>query len=440
MNENENTITFTDLLRVIFNRTKLLLIVTLGLFILATIGIYFHNKLNSTYEGMFSYSIDCYENGYYYEGTKFEYRDLVSLESLNKYQKQYESLKGLDMAKLYDKGAIESIEWDTLYDKNVAKMNEEDNDYVVKYKGFKVTLKKHYFSLVQAKDLLQAIAKEPNVISNQLIDEKNYDYYIQLFDSSTIFENKITYLRLQLNLIDSRYDELLDNFGNITVKDGRELQEIKTITNKIFENYNLEQIETELNNRGYVLDYTTYYNTLIDNKTNLENKKHVDELKYDDLTQQRDTLLQNSGTLYSIEIESYNKELIRLTSEIRDFEEEIRLIEIKINNYENSKTDQDFIDNVQKFNSTLTSYKQQLVEATKELKRIESEVFESNSSVYYYYTTIVLTVNKINRVLWIAVAFIISLLIGICVNLVLDFNKIDELREKCKQKRLNEAK
>ena len=270
MNNQENVhqvsqqISFADVMVVLFGRIRLFIIVTLVTFICACAFILLQSKNKITYEGMHNYNVNCLKEGKYIDGSIFDIRETITLEKLEEYQSQYEELKVLDMKKIYDKGAIESYKFETIMreipgiDSTVGGKKE----YEVDREGYRIVFKGKYLTREQAVVLAQAIANEPNVKINNIVDQTDYMSYLKLYEKSDIYEDKLEYLVKQLALIEDNYGNLINNYNDIYLKDGRKLSMVKLAVESHFKNYPLSVLGNKLRHKGYVYDYDGYMEQL----------------------------------------------------------------------------------------------------------------------------------------------------------------------------------
>lgn len=281
-------ISFADVMVVLFGRIRLLIIVTLVTFICSCVFIFWYSKKTSTFEGMHNYNVTCLTEGKYIDGSTFDIRETITLEKLKEYQSQHEELKTLDMKKIYDSGAIESYRFETIMREipGIDSSLGSKKEYEVHKRGYRIVIKGQYLTYEQAVTLVKAIANEPNVKINNIINQTNYTSYLELYEKSNVYDDKLDYLMKQLALIEDNYSNLIDNYSDIYLKDGRRLSMVKLAVENHFKNYPLGVLVNKLVYKGYVYDYDEYMEQLVAMKEYYTREKTLSTNKRDDLVTQ----------------------------------------------------------------------------------------------------------------------------------------------------------
>lgn len=424
--EEEQGITLGEFFGVLFGRKLLLLIVTCALFLVSMIVILIYNGRTSTYQGMYSYYVTGLSDGKYIDGSRFDVRDLVTLEKLNEYKAEHEELKNLDMSSIYYNGVIESLKYETIYKKNESKLNDNDNDYIVDKTGYKIILTKKALSLKEAQVLTTAIAEEANFISQEIVDAADYTQYLTLFTQSNIYDYQINYLEEQYKLIYGKYTNLISQYGDVVLKSGLRLSDVQLNMQEYFQNISFDSLRNEVNYNGYVKDYTDYELQLEKQIESLNREKAVDVKKKTELEEQRDKILTAASLsqLQTLELSQYHEEIIKLSNRIFDIDEEIELLEKKLDNKDRETTDADYKAQLDAFKIKLQNHYEKLEEMTANYTSIEKEIVKKYSLVYYDSNSIVEKVNGISLLKFLIIALLASFAVGLVVNLCLDGKKL----------------
>ena len=422
--EEEQGVTFGEVMGVLFGRKLLLLIVTLSVFIVDCVGILFYNARKSTYVGMYDYYVSGLSEGVYVDGSKFDVRDLITLDKLNKYKAENEELANVDMNVAFRNGGIQYLKYTTIYRKNETKLNEEDNDYVVDKTGFRIVLKKRYFTFAEAQALTKAIANEANVITKEKIDSADYKEYLALYNQSIIYDNQISYLESQYNLLTNKYASLISNYNDGVLENGKKLSDVQLMLKEYFQNVSFDALRVEMSLNGYVKDYTIYETQIQKQIEALNREKAVDTNKKEELINQRDALLAAAGSLYSVELSAYNDQIIQLSNRIFDIDEEVALLNQKLNNKGREENDAVYKQELEAFKENLTKHYNELVKLTDEYTAIEKEVVKKHATVYFDDNNIVAKENAINVTMFLAIAAVGSFFVGVLVNLCVDGKKL----------------
>lgn len=437
--QEEQGVSLGEVFGVMFGRKLLLLIITAALSLVSALAIIWYNGRTSTYVGLYDYYVSGLGNGTYIDGSRFDVRDLVTQAKLEQYKTEHEELKNLNMAEVYRNGVIKSIKYETLYKENPAKLNENDDDYVVDKKGYQIILQKKALTFEEAQVLTEAIAKEANIISQKIVANADYSQYLTLYNQSTIYENQIQYLEQQYHLIESKYDNLIAQYGDIVVENSMRLSDIKLQLREYFQNVSFASLKNELSYNGYVKDYTDYEMQIKKQIESLNREKVVNTNKKNELIAQRDALLNAAGSLYSVELTSYNDQIISLTNRIFDIDEEVDLLNIKLNNKTREDTDPEYAAELTEFKEKLQEHFETLVEMTENYTEIEKKVVKEYSIVYFDSNSIVEKENGISVVKFLIIAVIASFVVGVIVNLCLDGKKLTKKYKEEQEKLNNQA-
>ena len=185
----------------------------------------------------------------------------------------------------------------------------------------------------------------------------------------------------------------------------------------------------ELNQFGYVKDFENYESTLLSTKESLTLEKKYNSLLKDELIEQRKQLIQLAGSMYSVELTSYNEKIISLSTRILEIDKELELLEKKLNHISrvsdtDPSRDETYVLSLESFEQRLDQIYQKLTIETEQYTTLAKEVVNNNSFLYFDNNSVVVVENPISRVKYIVIAFFCSLLIGLIVNLCVDFKKL----------------
>ena len=273
----------------------------------ASAALFVLNNSKATFEGTYNYNVSCFENGSYIDGSRFDVRDLVSLEKLEKYKSENPKLAKVNMEKAYYDGAIESIEQVITYRPNEKKVKDTDPDQVIDQSYFRIVLRKKALSFSQAQALTRAIANEANSVNKAIVENADNKLFLRLYDSADDFASQISYLESQYKLIIRKYDNLIANYGDLTLSDSSTLSGKLTEIKETFKDNELNvggvfvNLNNELSANGYVKNYAVEKQTIENQKLVLQQEKKVNIDKKNELINQRDALLAatTAGTIYS---------------------------------------------------------------------------------------------------------------------------------------------
>lgn len=451
-------VSFMDFLKVLFGRKILLLIVTVSLFALSSLAVLILNNQMSTYVGSFDYNTENFSNGSYLDGSRFDVRDLITVDKLNQYKSEHSELKNINMEKLHAGNGIVSLTHEVRYEENKNKTTEDDNNYIKVDEGYKIVLKKAYLSGTEARVLVEAIANETIAVSKNIVNNSDYSQFLSFYTKSNIYDRQIDYLDQQYRLLDSKYENLLTLYGDVTLSSGQKVSDARVALKEYFQSEGfasqkvektdtksastevevdkgasalLTSLKSELDYNGYVKDYEAYSMQLEKQKDSLNREKNVSENKKQELINQRDALLTAAGNLNTLELAAYNDEIIKLSNRIIDIDEEIALIKLKLDNKGREATDPDYAKDLKAFKEKLQSCYSSLDNMTKEYQAIEKEVVENKSTAYYKSNSVVEKENALKIYFLIPIALVGSFVVALIVNLCIDGKKLSaKYREK----------
>ena len=248
--EQEDGISLIDILKVIFGRKVLLLIITAIVGIVGTIGILFiYNNLKQNYSTSFSYSDVNLIEGKYADGAMFNYDSIVTKDNLLSVKDSDPEFKSINVDKMIEDNGINIVH------------NSDEN---ASYKYTITTKKKYYSGANQAKKYIDALVSSVTKTNSQKVEYLSYDTNLSLYDKSSTLDLKVLYLKKQYEFLTNQYKYLTTKYGNYVVS-----SEKKSIT----------VYEQEFKSAFYLTEYSTdlLYSNLINNVYSLnyaQNEKY----------------------------------------------------------------------------------------------------------------------------------------------------------------------
>ena len=325
----DNGVTIGDILSAIFCKKLLMLILTLAIALVGTLAIrLMYDKPLEVYTAGFHLNAINLENGgTYIDGSKFDYRDIISLSNLNRAKATNEKFSGMDGSKLISSGAINISKVD-VYDKEKL---ESEKKAEIKESYFQITLKKSAIGDTGlARDYIDALVGLAISDNNTKTDTMDYMSNLTSFDSSNRYDTQITYLQNQFNLIIEGYESLTNNYGNVA-SNGKNLSEYSKAVTTYFEDYTFANLKSELEQYGYIKDYTQngrVYYTAVNNNVDIYK---VTNQKIEQLTAERDEVLDkyatmgNNATIQNTGLDSIYNQIAELTTSQEDTKQTIRI-------------------------------------------------------------------------------------------------------------------
>lgn len=450
--EEKKGVTLSQVIDVVIGNIKRFLIIAAAVFIVCFIALYLYKRTTVDYEALFSYDISGPSKDAYIDGSRFDTRDLITLEKLNKYKAEHEELASLDMEAVFYGNAIKSIKYETTYKKNENKVNDEDADYILEKAGFKVILNESYFTKEQATTLVKAIAEEPISVTKSLIEKSNHKNYLRIYSASKNFESKIENLMKQKEVLASGFDGMMYLYGDVYLENGYygeegnaayyledlKISDVKLMMSEYFQGYSLDDLQTELSLAGYIdpLGVSEYRLSLETQKKEIQRQIAINESKLNRLMDQREALVQSTtGTsLYTTELGVYNEQIVRISLEIEDQKAKEALIDISITALNDSLNDPEYIAKVADFENRLTQIYNELDYLTTLYTNVEKKVRSERCNIYYDTNSVVSTTSsfKMSAVLLISVGA--AIIVPILVNLVISIDKATKANKNKKEK------
>lgn len=407
---NDEGISLLDIIKVILRRKRIFCITTLAIAIIGILAIMLgYNKYMPSYAASFEYTYPSLINNEYIDGSKFDYRTLTSLDTLEQIKNSNSSFSSIDVEELYEN---DDIKIELVYD---------DEEEKTTYSYYISIASKYFRSAKQAKDFIIALTTIPTNKNLELTETITHDSYLTLFDDSNIYESQVSMLESQYNLLMSKYNNLIGFFSDVVLSDGKVMS---TKVRNIEANFNsdyLGSLYDEIRINGYIKENSIYKNHLEVRKETLQENLEINNEKLT-IFENKIKAITDTSTNSIVIIESYTQEIVKLVNENSQIEKEIKEIELKLDGINDSKN----------FEIKLLSYRNKLEEFTKQYCSVETEMVNKNSEVFYGDNSII----KVDGNIGIITGAVFSLAVGIicacCLNLVLgrkDFSKKNQKEE-----------
>ena len=461
--ENENymqddALTLGDIFNALFCKRIIMLVIT---FVITVFGVLYISlaidRPREVYTAEFHLNAINLENaGVYIDGSKFDYRDIISLENLNKAKDSDSKFLKINTNALATGGInIERVE------KIETEKNQQDEKVEGKESFYKITLKRTAISDIglareYVKSLVNLIVKE-NITKTETMD---YTSNLASYDSSNRYDTQIGYLRNQFNLIISGYDNLISNYGNV-ISNNKNLTNYSKAVQVYFNDYTFANLESELEQYGYIKDYNQngrVYYTAVNN--NVDSYK-VNKLKLQQLIVERDEILDKyanmQSTIENTGLDSIYNQIAELNKSLEDIRHSIRVNLRRVaSHYTQDELKEEFaealsileLNDVSKiysdnsrgdeetFKANLSRFRDKLTEFTDEFKVVSKDVVSTYSTEYYNNSSVVELSGGLGFVKATLISFVIGFVVACIVNLILGRERLSyEYRLKRKLER-----
>lgn len=406
MQEKKEELTLGKIFKVIFRRKAIFSIVTSVVLLLGMIFILFiYNPQVKYYSAMFDYTIAGLDNARYIDNSKFDFRSIVFLDNLQAVQKSNKEFESIDVENMYEKGGIAVF---------IVEVKDEVTNEVTK-KYYQIDAQQKYFSSrSQARKFIDAVCSSPCTKTFEISKKMVFTSNLDNFDSAQIYENQITLLSKQYDLIYNNYSELIADYGDLVLSNGKKISDFRNDIYSYFQDYNLESLRKQVLYEGLVKDYEDYKNRLELQITELDEEFQVNVKLLDELKSQRDSLIQSAvggSGLQNLDLSEYNSRIIQLTNRNIEIEKEKEIINRKLSN-----TSQDNKD----FETKLNTFRDKLVEFTTDFTNNYQEVIEQNCTVYYSDGRIITGEGGIGLIISAALSLFAGVICAAIINLILD--------------------
>ena len=246
MNKEEEGISLLELLKVMLGRKLVLLITTVLTAIIGTILILFvYNKQTQNYSATFSYSDSILMSGNYVDGSSFNYKSLITENNLKEIKNSSSAFKSINIDKLIDNDGI-----------SISVNNTDTTNELLNEKTYTIFLRGKFFkSTSQAKKFVNAVAETATNTNAQIVSNLTSDSNLTSYANSNKFEIKVQYLIEQLDMLDEKYETMIENYGDLVLSSGKTVSAIQNELDTYFKNHKLSSLDTEIRSNIYVYNY-----------------------------------------------------------------------------------------------------------------------------------------------------------------------------------------
>ena len=416
----ESSVSLWTILKVGFGRKWLFFAVAIVIALASFFGVHYgYTAKKVTYTASYSFDIKAIQDNKYIDGSSFILSSIISSDNLNAIKASKEEFAGIDVDKIIEDNAIT--------------LNGSSKDEKVT-SDLTLSLPKKYCKNVNtAKDFLKAIADTPVTKTNTLADTIAYNNYLSVYDVASTYENKISALESQLQFLNDSYDKLIEIYGDQIIVIEGDVKIVpyyfKSELNATIDAKVLSSLYAQIREKGYVHNYEDALADLQLERTNIETQIALNQSKITAVEKQRSDLIDEVKTagisVQVLDLNIYNETLNELYIEKTDLENELALVNKKITSGATADTTE--------FDKTLTSYFTKLTDLTATYKMVASSVIRNNNNVYFATSSGIESKGGIHIVIEILLALILGCLVGICVNLVIDREKLKPAKVEVQQ-------
>ena len=422
----ENQITIGQLFKVMFghNRKSLIrfAIITAAIWLVGFLAIYFgYNRIKAQYQTDWTYNISTFDGTTYMDGSQFYYPDLISIDNLKLVKDSDPEFKDLDIETIVAKDGIRIV-------KNVV---SEKAPY-----KFTLYAKTSYFkNEKQAISFIKLIIESPIRKINELVNLiDNTQYLVQFKENSVSYDDLVKALQKQAELVNNGYSTLLTSYGNRFIKtNGNKVVRLNDVLIQTRDEINAMQLDglnDIVDNNSYVYKYDEQLPRLKTTLANLNKDLELINKKIDAIQTEIDRQI-NLGES-SVTLDALNTSLAELLLQREDTNNEIQIVEDKINLGATQDTSE--------FDEMLESYYNTLSSLTDNFTFIQKKLHTSEQKVFYSTNNITNTVGGMSIVVSLALPLLLGIVAAAIVNLCMDLKKYLSLEKEKKNEKDNTVK
>lgn len=274
MEETEG-ISFTEICKIILRKIWIIVAISIGLGVVLAGAFWIKNKADAKYEFSFVLDFPGYEEGIYPDASAFNYKDIISEDSINNLAEKQE-YKTVNFDKIIDDISISKIT-NKITEGSTPKYEDV---YTIKINKTAIKDKK------LAKTFLTDLANSPIEYAKNSIN--NYDYFqtLNLYEEVTSYDFKIAYLTEERQYLIDSYSALIEEYGEQVVdSNNKTIAYYKNQVNSKAFSQEITNLTNELNVKGYyyLADLSTDTAQIEINKLLISIDKSLENIKYYDL-------------------------------------------------------------------------------------------------------------------------------------------------------------
>ncbi len=457
MNNNENTtivedegVSLGEIFSWIWRKKILGLIVFLAVALVSFLAIYFIGNRSVQYTVSFDYgNTPRLEEGSHLDGSTFNYLSLISRESLNEV-KSNEEFASIDVNELLKSISITET---NVYDStNTTQL--VDNYYILSANV------SNFSSDEQARNFFLALINSPIDYNQTYLTALNFESGFSLIEQSRTYEDELTYINNQVNLIINGYNSLIGEFGDVSVllsnANGNyimssyeeatsyfTLSQIQSNINITLNSYNYNYLSDILASNNYIKisdtsDLTAnnpdiiYYQTMYNSRVNALIKANKElQAQVDALTQQINEVLNsgNGNIIDSAALQSLIERRSNFQEQIVNNKNDLKIIQGEdglggILNHitdELAKGEEAFKADIA-FGTTLDEIVTLLENETSTYTSIYKSLYANRFNVNYRNAGIIDTTGGISLIINLAISVVLGLIVGAVVAGIVGYN------------------
>ena len=405
MEEEEQGVSFGRIVKVAFHRWKLLLIITLAVGLVGFFGIYFgYNYLFNVYNTTFSYSGSGLATETMADNTTFNYKSLISRDTLTEIKNSKEEYSTIDVEGLLKGNAF-----------SIARKVDGDSKEI----SYTISIKRNKMPSADiTRDFFIDIANYPLEKDKAYVADSTFDSALKKIETAEKFEDQVDLLSTQANTLIAGYNTMKSLNISTTLSD-KIASNIYSI-NSTIDASKVSLLKNMIINYGLAPDYSKIdIESLNQTKKVLVGDDGLGGEKKDnnDLINNIKDQIKDLASFGSAQVTSLGERMESLIVRNHNIDLEVRQIDAQVANY---NKDPKTVEGHEQFVKETTKIYNELKAEIEDYKVAMKEVYVDNAEVTFANTN-VLDVTKSMSILYsILIPVLVGFVVGLIVNLIVD--------------------
>ena len=402
--EEYQGVSFGRICKVAFHRWKLLLILTLAIGVAGFFAVYFgYNYFFNVYNATFSYSGSGLATETMADNTTFNYKSLISKETLEAVKASKEEYSVIDVEGLRKANAF-----------SISRSVDKDSNEI----SYTISIKRNKMQSADiTRDFFSDLANYPLQQDKNYINKSTFDSSLKKIADVETFEEEIDLLSTQANTMISGYNTMSGlPSASATIKD--EISSNIYTIQSLIDNQKTSLLKNMVINYGLAPDYSKIDKAyLTEQKNVLTKEKENNEAIIKDLSDQIKAL----GT--SAVVTTLGERMESLIVRNNAIDQEVKKIDKQIDNYGKEAST---VEGHEQFVKDTTKISNGLYSEIANYKTVMNEVYVDKAEVTFANSNILDVTKSMSLIFSILIPVAAGLVVGIIVNLIVDRKMLTE--------------
>ena len=403
--EEEQGVSFGRICKVAFHNWKLLIIITLAIGLAGFFGVYFgYNHFFNVYNTTFSYSGSGLASETMADNTTFNYKSLISKETLTSIRDSKEEYSSIDVEGLLKGNAF-----------SIARKIDNDSKEI----SYTISVKRNKMPSADiTRDFFVDIANYPLEKDKAYVANSTFDSALKKIATVEKFEDQVDLLSTQANTLVAGYNTMKGLNISTTLSD-KIASNIYTI-NSTIDAQKVSLLKNMIINYGLAPDYSKI------DKESLEQTKKVlvgedgnggEKKDNSDLIESIKDQIKELGASGSAQVTSLGERMESLIVRNHNIDLEVRQIDEQVANYNKDPKD---VEGHEQFVKETTKIYNELYDEIDDYKVAMKEVYVDNAEVTFANTNVLDVTKSMSLIYSILIPVLAGFVVGLIVNLIVD--------------------